>query len=783
VLDFVMAQGAPHIHQKLVLLGDWHPWVQLLVIVVTLGVLGLSYFNYRQTRPVSLRLILLSFRLVVVALLLAIFYQPAILEEEVVRGRNVVPILVDTSESMNLAHGAQSRMSYVHRFIQQNRLLWEQLDRDNDVVFHTFGERLSEHATPWSPAASLKIPPCTDNATRIVGALEEIRDAYQDQDLGAIIILSDGIETEQSKSRRSLAHSTQALLAELGAPIFSFALPDDKHLKDVQLLDVAYNDFAFLSNSASLEATFGVFGYDEATSILTVRLMNDGREISVQRMTVKPGQHVVELSFEFVPQSLGKHIYTIVADPLNHEIYEPNNKKDLVVNVIRDKVRVLHIAGQPSWDARFLRNHLVEDPNVDLIAFFILLNADNVQAPGPDDSALIPFPAHELFEEELGSFDLIIFQNFNYGPFQTRRYLPNIAKFVLDGGAFAMVGGPLSFSPGGYYGTPIMEILPIDIPDRFAVRALPQETSFQVSLTHSGRNHPITRLSPDPALNIRSWQETESLAGVNWVTQSKPDALVLLAHPTLQDDTLSPLPVVSIGEYGQGRSMAITTNSLWHWSFQAGMHGKDPHIYDTFWSQAVRWLIKDPAMALIQLEIDQAQVNVGQEVQATIHAFSPNYEPAAHTPIQISVRQRGEVSSDDAPVVVHPWTELLTDKGGRTEISWTFKDPGVYEIITVASLVPGRQTEASDIVVVSAATVEFQQVTDHGEFLKQLALHSGGKAAALTTDSPRVEPLPSRFIRSVNRRHFDMWNNPILFMCLCALMGTEWWLRRRSGFL
>ena len=71
---------------------------------------------------------------------------------------------------------------------------------------------------------------------------------------------------------------------------------------------------------------------------------------------------------------------------------------------------------------------------------------------GPDELALIPFPTDELFNEHLGSFDLVIFQNFEYGPYQMARYLPRIRDYVLRGGSFAMIGGPLSFHSGGYAG-------------------------------------------------------------------------------------------------------------------------------------------------------------------------------------------------------------------------------------------------------------------------------------------------------------------------------------------
>ena len=47
------------------------------------------------------------------------------------------------------------------------------------------------------------------------------------------------------------------------------------------------------------------------------------------------------------------------------------------MRVIRDKIRVLQVAGAPSWDVRALRQMLKSNPNVDLISFFILRTQDD----------------------------------------------------------------------------------------------------------------------------------------------------------------------------------------------------------------------------------------------------------------------------------------------------------------------------------------------------------------------------------------------------------------------
>ena len=109
-----------------------------------------------------------------------------------------------------------------------------------------------------------------------------------------------------------------------------------------------------------------------------------------------------------------------------------------------DRVRVLQLCGRPSWDERFLRRLLKRNPNVDLISFFILRTPSDLAAVDSDELSLIPFPTHELFQNELPSFDVIFLQNFEYMPYGIGAYLDNIRQYVETGGGMAMIGGALA---------------------------------------------------------------------------------------------------------------------------------------------------------------------------------------------------------------------------------------------------------------------------------------------------------------------------------------------------
>ncbi|MCF6277601.1 MAG: LLM class flavin-dependent oxidoreductase, partial [Anaerolineales bacterium] len=115
----------------------------------------------------------------------------------------------------------------------------------------------------------------------------------------------------------------------------------------------------------------------------------------------------------------------------------------------------------PFNSPRYLREVLVSNPKVDLLSFFILRTlGDDVGAP-TSELSLIPFPSNLLFSDYLNSFDLIIFQNFRFEAFIDKSLLGNLKNYVMNGGAFLMIGGELSFQAGGYERTPIEDILPV----------------------------------------------------------------------------------------------------------------------------------------------------------------------------------------------------------------------------------------------------------------------------------------------------------------------------------
>ena len=769
---------------EFVLLGTWDPWVQILVGILAVAVVAMAIYNYRKLNPITRRLALIGLRLTGVVLLLGIFFQPALLEEKQARSRNQIAVVLDISESMTLPYGSSTRMDKAKSFVQSHTPLWTELAKDNDLLFFTVGESLEPIASPIDSPSTWKELKPEAIQTRIMGGFQQLQDQLRNRDLGGILLLSDGVDTERSGD---FQEADRRIVADLNAPIFTFAPTEDAEFKDVAIKRLASNAFGFYMNQTTVEAELEVIGYRIGT--LEVTFSENGILIGKKLVPIIPGKSLYDVSFDHVPQKLGKQVYTLEVEPLEDEIYLPNNVRQTVVQIVRDKIRVLQIVGQPSWDERFLRNHLKSDPNIDLISFFILVNPQNFRAVPSRDTALIPFPAEELFENELGSFDLVIFQNFNYGPFRTRQYLPRISEFVRKGGGFLMIGGPRSFASGGYRGTSIADVLPVDLPSSshnlFLSNSRDPNTDterFNVKLTETGKQHPITRLTRNQSHNEKAWQEVEPLEGFNRVLGIKRDALVLLEHPTKKTIQGDKSPMVAIREAKKGRAMAVLTDSTWHWSFHAGNNGGNRDHYDEFWANAIRWLIRDPELELVRVGLQDDQVNIGEDAEIRVEAFQSDYGPAKQVPTKIElVRHSDRPGYDDT--VVRVFDDLKTNDNGLIDLKVPFEKPGIYTVRATAEVEEGRTHSGSNIFVGKEMKREFEQLKTDVPSLENIASISNGALFPLTTQNPSLVFKPPKVVKVTSRRSEELWTEPWIILAAMILFGCEWFFRRKYGYV
>jgi len=266
------------------------------------------------------------------------------------------------------------------------------------------------------------------------------------------------------------------------------------------------------------------------------------------------------------------------------------------------------VVGRPSWDQRFLRELMKRNPNIDLVSFYILRTTIDAPGVGERELSLIPFPVNQLFGSELDTFDVLVFQNFNHGPYSVGFYLGQIVDYVRGGGAFCMIGGDLSFGSGGYGDTPLEEILPVSLSRGDDYRL----DEIRPVSTSTGQRHPVLDMGGRDVFG-----KLPPLGSYNRVSSVHPDADVLLAHPFERIDSRR-APLLALREVGRGRSAAVLTDGTWHWSFSGMEPPGNMRPYHRLWNNLLRWLIRDPALQPASLRSEKVRYSPEEPVSIAL---------------------------------------------------------------------------------------------------------------------------------------------------------------------
>lgn len=743
--------------------GDDAIWAVLILAVLIPLTLWFFWFSLSNIPSQAKKYFLFSLRIAVLVLLLVVTLQPQLEMKHVLPMRNTVAVLIDDSKSLGVKTFPQGepRLELVKEALKGSTEFFEELKETHQVDFYFFSDRLS----PVSLDETFSHYRPRGLNTDFSSVLTELHKTYDGKSLQGVILLSDGADLSQMEGE--VSSGLTELAGRLEGPVFTYMAGSEEGLKDLGIPKLEASDFGFVHQPLRLTAT--ITASNMGTRSVPV-VLKEGDKIHTSRMlNIKPEQERYQVELEFTPGKTGKRFYTLSMPVFAGEAVEVNNQTHFQVNVVRDRIRVLHLNGRPSWDSRFLREVLANNPKVDLLSFFILRTlTDDVMAT-TQELSLIPFPSNLLFTDYLDSFDLVIFHNFRFKPFIDKKYLGNIKKFVEHGGAFLMIGGDLSFQSGEYMRTPVEEILPVKM-DRNAKWF--SDDDFKAKIVPGLLRHPILSLEKDETRNREIWESMPAIGGRN-AGLVPVDGAQVLAAESLKSDT--PSPVLATRRFGEGRSMVIATDTLWNWNFLRVGQGGSGRYYQKFWENVIAWMTRDPQTNPLQLETSKEHYWEEEKVLVHFQALGQDYNPLEEKSATLTIRS----ISENKDLIKR---ELRTDELGEGRFEFEPPEEGFYTAEVV--LKNGEEVTREEArFTVFSPTNEFDQPQVNPLLLKTLAEVSGGAHRELKPGS-LIEgltfPNPDYEVKTSSRT-FSLWDSWWSYGLLLTLLVAEWWIRRKSG--
>jgi hypothetical protein len=232
------------------------------------------------------------------------------------------------------------------------------------------------------------------------------------------------------------------------------------------------------------------------------------------------------------------------------------------------------------------------------------------------------------------------------------------------------------------------------------------------------------------------------------------------------------MPVLATREVSKGRTLALTTDSSWHWAFHGA--GGTRQAYDRFWRNAIRWLIRDPELRHLRVFVERDTVPLGTPVRATIRAYNPDYSAAGGVEVTYQVQRLPGGKGKER--VNH------TNSEGEIALELSPEREGAYRIRAAADI-GGRKSREDALVLVEPAGPEEREPRATPALLRQLSAATGGRYLGQADSLPDLEFREPRAVRVNWRRDVELWSRWWSLLACVALLGLEWMVRRRYGLL
>lgn len=727
-------------------------WIGLAVLAAALAALALAW--RRDGIPRRRVAALLGLRGAGLVLLLVLVCRPVWIGEAAEGETPRLALLLDRSESMSLVEDGASRYQRAGRFARDE--LVAALERRGwEYELHEFAE------------AAEPILPSEIGRSRVDGrrtdlglAIEHALAASPTQPL-AVIALTDGIANARRHDRSALA----SLLASTGVFV-GIAVGGDRDLPTLTLERLLAPARAAPDEVFALSARIRAVASGEVPSF-DLLLFRDGRLVDQRRVAPRTGSHSWTETFEQVEEAEGAHHYSVRIAPGGAD--SPALLRDEASAFVRvsheEEIRVLFVQGALTWDFKFVRLSLANDPVLSLTGLSRTSTRSvfrqGVESRGELAGGLPEDPA------ELAPFRVVVLAGVGASDLAPRQQ-DALARYVAElGGGVLLLGGPETFTPD-WRGSRLEELLPIRFEAERGVVGV--DALFHLELTEEALRSPLFRVSETEGVDA-AWGALPAFDTYGRVASAKPGATVWAVHE--RDTTENGRRILMAAQpYGAGISAVIALQNFWRWRLD---RDAEPERFDRFWQQLFRYLAQAGRQE-VNVSFPEQDLQPGGEIRAVIERTA-----GAGTGGEVL----HEVSVEDPSGEAVAEQRVSLARGASATIRFPARDEGVYQVRVEW---PGGARPVVEPIEIRDANRELERTARDLEALEQWARVSDGFAAPIeeiTDVEALLDGLRERAeARRRRQRHLEPAGlEPPVLAVLIAALAAEAGLRIRWGLL
>jgi len=662
-----------------------------------------------QEMGIGLRRFLATLRFLLVSFLAFLLLGPLM---KIIFRQVEKPIIViaqDNSESVIIGRDSISIQGYKNNLDD----LISSLSTNYEVQTYSFGENTSEGIDYEF----------NEKRTDLSAFFADFITLYSNRNVGAVIFASDGIYN------RGINPLYSQDASKIDVPIYTIALGDTSVKRDIVVEKVAHNRLAYLGNKFPLEVMMKAKQCGGESVQLDVT--RNGKKVHFEKIEIKGTSYLNTIPIQIEAKETGIQHYRISISTVENEVSNVNNVKDIYIDVLDSRQKIILLGNSPHPDIGALREAIASNENYEVEVELISSIAQN---------------------KEFESYNLVILHQL---PAKGKKGAV-ILKSILGSSV------PVLFILG-----PQSDIATFN--------------SYKAGLSISGSKNKINEVQPvhNDQFSLFTLGEDIS-AGINdWPPLSAPFGNYKAAVGTevLLNQKIgmvvTKLPMVIFSGNTENKRAIITGEGIWKWRLHNYSVSNSHKNFNKLIGKMVQFL---------SLKVDKSQFKVfgennffeNEPIKLEAEVYNESYELVAEAEITLSI---------------------INDEGKKFSFSFNwdgksyFLDAGSFPVgeyqyeaqVRLGEKIFQEKGEFS----VSPIQIEGVQTIANHQLLNNLSANSGGEMVLAPDLGMLQQIISSRDdIRSVSHteKHLkELINLQWIFFILLGLLSLEWFLRKRNG--
>ena len=562
------------------------------------------------------------------------------------------------------------------------------------------------------------------SSSNLSAPLEYVSETFEDQNLGAVVLFSDGLFNE----------GKNPLYADiaLSAPLYTVALGDTTIQTDLLIKNALHNRIVYLNDRMVIEADIQAYNSGGAKSNLVLYKVKGSRRTELGRVDVNidSDNYFNTYSFEIDADEAGNIKYQLALRTINNEISTQNNYRNIYIDVLDARQNVILLARAPHPDIKALKSIIERNKNYNVEVGMIDSWAENIQ-----------------------NFDIVVLHD-----------LPAVGKDasrILD--AIQNEKIPCIYILGA--NTSLTELE--DAQSVFTVSGSQPNLNNVTPVVNPDFN--LFTLSDNLKSRVKNFVPLKSKFG-NYAPLANSEVLLYQKIGNVETG----YPLIAFSDQNDHKQAVITGEGIWRWRLIEYAENQNDDITSELISKSLQYVSIKEDKRPFRAFSNKRQYKENEDIVFDAQLYNASFEPVNTPEANITVRDSDGNAYEFTFAKTNDYYTL--DAGRFSEGQYTFVARTNYN---------GQAYTSSGQFNVETIVLEQYDLTAKHDVLTALSQKHNGSLFYLDQVESLVDSIQARSdIKPIVFQKVEterLLNLKWLLMIFIALLALEWFLRRYFG--